>query len=158
MGWRWHDAQEYRSLAALVLCAGASACSPYLHSPPGRMVPLEAAKALPKGDFAIQGAIAGGAAIWGPSVGAGTVQGRYGFGHGLEGALEAGFAVIGARDTEWSTYATLCILRGRASSTKSPPGLRSRPDSEAEEAQPGRTSALMLGSSSRIRASLSFHS
>ncbi|MBT8469723.1 MAG: hypothetical protein KJN97_13340, partial [Deltaproteobacteria bacterium] len=80
MGSLWHDAPGYRSLAVLALCIGASACSPYLHSPPGRMVPLEAAKALPKGDFAIQGALAGGAAVWGPSVGAGTVQGRYGFG------------------------------------------------------------------------------
>ncbi len=114
MGWRWHDAQEYRSLAALVLCAGASACSPYLHSPPGRMVPLEAAKALPKGDFAIQGALAGGAATFGPSVGAGTVQGRVGFGHRLEGALEAGFAVLGARDTEWNTSASHALYSARA--------------------------------------------
>jgi hypothetical protein len=78
------------------------------------MVPLEAAKALPKGDFAIQGALAGGAATFGPSVGAGTLQGRYGFGLGLEGALEAGFAVIGARDTEWNTTASHALFSGRA--------------------------------------------
>lgn len=114
MGWRLHDTMKHRSLAVLVLCVGASACSPYLHSPPGRMVPLEAAKALPKGDFAIQGALAGGGAMWGPSVGAGTVQGRYGFGHDFEGALEAGFAVVGARDTEWSTSAKRALYSARA--------------------------------------------
>jgi hypothetical protein len=105
---------RHRSLAVMVLCIGATACSPYLHSPPGRMVPLEAAKALPKGDFAIQGAFAGGGAFWGPSVGAGTLQGRYGFGHGFQGDLEAGFAVMGARDTDWNTSASHALYSARA--------------------------------------------
>lgn len=101
-------------LLALVLALGGAACSPYLHSPPARMVPLEAAKALHKGDFAIQGALAGGAAMWGPAVGAGTLQGRYGFGHGLEGALEAGFAAAGPRDSTWNTEARHSVFSGRA--------------------------------------------
>lgn len=99
-------------LAALLLLV-ATACSPYLHSPPARMVPLEAAKALPKGDFAIQGAIAGGAATFGPIVGAGTLQSRYGFGHGFEGAVEAGFAVLGPRDTDWRTAASQALFSAR---------------------------------------------
>jgi hypothetical protein len=78
------------------------------------MVPLETAKALHKGDFAIQGALAGGAAFWGPSVGAGTLQGRYGFGRSFEGALEAGFATIGQRDTDWNTTASHTLFSTRA--------------------------------------------
>ena len=97
-----------------LIAAYASGCSPYLHSPPARMVPLEAAKSLPKGDFAIQGALAGGVAVWGPSVGAGTAQGRYGFGRGFEGAAEVGFAALGARDTEWTTSASRSMFAARA--------------------------------------------
>jgi hypothetical protein len=101
-------------LLVIVLSLVASACSPYLHSPPARMVPLEAAKALSNGDFAIQGAFGGGATFWGPSVVAGTLQGRYGFGRGFEGALEGGFAVIGQRDTDWNTTARRSLFSGRA--------------------------------------------
>lgn len=103
--------QETLLIGLIVL--GTAACSPYLHSPPARMVPLEAAKALPKGDVALQGALAGGAAIWGPSVGAGTLQGRYGFGQGFEGSAEAGFAVLGQRDTEWNTNASHALFAAR---------------------------------------------
>lgn len=103
-----------KQLLALALCVGAAACSPYLHSPPARMLPLEAAQALGKGDVAIQGAIGGGAAVWGPSVVAGTLQSRYGFGRGFEGALEGGFAVVGARNTSWSTDASRALFSGRA--------------------------------------------
>lgn len=103
-----------RSLLALVACLGLSACSPYLHSPPGRMVPLEAAKALPKGDFAIQAALGGGGEFWGPSIGAGSLQGRYGFGHRVEGALEAGFAFIGNRSAHWDTDASQALYSVRA--------------------------------------------
>ena len=46
-------------LLAGLLVAVANACSPYLHSPPARLVPLEAAKSLAKGDLAFQGAWAG---------------------------------------------------------------------------------------------------
>ena len=98
----------------LLLALAVSACSPYLHSPPARMVPLEAPQSLAKGDVAIQGAIGGGAAVWGPSVVAGTLQGRYGFGRGFEGALEGGFAVAGARDTNWDTDASHALGAGRA--------------------------------------------
>lgn len=103
-----------KQLLALVLCVGAAACSPYLHSPPARMVPLEAAQALGKRDVAIQAAIGGGAAVWGPSVVAGTLQSRYGFGRGFEGAVEGGFAVVGARNTSWNTDASHALFSGRA--------------------------------------------
>ena len=103
-----------KSLLVGLLAASASSCSPYLHSPPARMVPLEAAKALPKGDFAVQGALAGGVAIFGPSVGAGTAQGRYGFGRGFEGAAEVGFAALGARGSDWTTNARRSMFAARA--------------------------------------------
>ena len=101
------------ALLGALLVVAASGCYPYVHSPPARMVPLEAAKALPKGDFAVHGALAGGAASFGPVVGAGTLQGRYGFGHGLEGALEVGFATLGARNTDWDTNASHSLFSGR---------------------------------------------
>ena len=97
-----------------LVAACASSCIPYLHSPPARMVPLEAAKALAKGDFAAQGALGGGVATYGPSVGAGTVQGRYGFGRDFEGATEVGFAALGARNTNWNTSANRSIFAARA--------------------------------------------
>jgi hypothetical protein len=99
--------------AGAVLGTCVAACSPYLFSPPARMMPLEAAKALPKGDVALQAALGGGAEVWGPVVGAGTVQARYGFGRGFEGAAEAGFAAFGPLDTDWSTSASHALFAGR---------------------------------------------
>lgn len=98
-------------IAILVSCAGG--CTPYVFSPPARMVPMEAAKVVEKRDFALQGAIGGGAEIWGPGVFAGTVQGRYGFGRGFEGAAEVGFATIHPR-SEWNTSTSHAIFGVRA--------------------------------------------
>ncbi len=97
-----------------LLIAWAVGCTPYLHSPPARMVPIEAAKSLNKGDFAVQGALAGGATTFGPSIGAGTAQGRYGFGRGFEGAAEVAFATLGRRDSEWTTNAKRSMFATRA--------------------------------------------
>ncbi|MFW2387734.1 MAG: hypothetical protein ACN4G0_05330 [Polyangiales bacterium] len=102
-----------RMLLAVLLSVLAGACSPYLHSPPARMLPLETAASLPKGDIAIQAAGGGGAATWGPSVGAGTLQARFGVGHNLEVAGEGSVARIGKRDTEWDTSARQSIFAGR---------------------------------------------
>ncbi|MGB5349293.1 MAG: hypothetical protein WBN10_06805 [Polyangiales bacterium] len=102
-----------RLLLAAWLTISTAACYPYLHSPPGRMVPVEAAKALPKGDVAIAGALSGGVGTLGPALGAGTLQGRCGFGHGFEGAVEAGFAVIGRRDSDWNTSASHALFSAR---------------------------------------------
>ena len=103
-----------RVLLAGLIASFASACSPYLHSPPARLVPLEAAKALAKGDLAFQGALGGGAAILGPANLAGTFQARYGFGKGLEGSAEAGFATIFPRGSAWNTDVTHSLFAARA--------------------------------------------
>lgn len=102
-----------KAMLAALLSVSEAACSPYLHSPPARMMPLETAQALPKGDIAVQGAFGGGAGIWAPGIGAGTLQARYGFGHGFEGSVEGGFAVIVPRDTEWTTTARRTVLSAR---------------------------------------------
>lgn len=104
----------HRTILVALLSVAAGACSPYLHSPPARMVPLETAAALPKGDFAIQAAGGGGAAVWGPSVGAGTLQTRFGVGRNLEVAGEGAFAYIGQRNTDWTSNARHALFAGRA--------------------------------------------
>lgn len=100
------------SIGLLIACG--AGCAPYLHSPPARMVPIEAAKSLNKGDFAVQGALAGGSAVFGPSIGAGTAQGRYGFGRGFEGAAEVAFATLGQRSNTWTTNAKRSMFATRA--------------------------------------------
>jgi hypothetical protein len=100
-------------LAAGLLVVIANACSPYLHSPPARLVPVEAAKSLARGDLAFQGALGGGASVLRPGYIAGTFQTRYGFGRGFEGAAEGGFVTLFPRDTDWDTDALHSLFAGR---------------------------------------------
>jgi hypothetical protein len=103
-----------RVLLASMVAVVAAACSPYLHSPPARLVPLEAAKSLAKGDLAFQGALGGGTSVWRPGYIAGTFQTRYGFGQGFEGVAEASFVSLFPRDTDWNTDALHSMFAGRA--------------------------------------------
>ncbi len=97
------------TLAVLVL-----GCSPYAMSPPARMLPLEAAKSLSKGDFAVGGSVGGGGEVWGPILGAGTIQGRYGVGRGVEVGAELGFAALSKSKDDWEKVGARTIFAGRA--------------------------------------------
>lgn len=109
-----------RTPLVLVLAVAAEACSPYLHSPPARTIPLETAAALPKGDFGFQAAGGGGSALWGPKLGGGTVQARFGVGRNFEVAGEGSALRIGRQDDEWSSNARATIFAGRTGFKYSP--------------------------------------
>ena len=76
-------------------------CSPYVHSPPGRSFPLEAAKALNPRETGIQ--VEGGGAA-GEEVGLGgiTARVRHGIVKGLDGNFEAGFQRFRITDGEFT--------------------------------------------------------
>ncbi len=96
-------------LASVGLLSWSTACNSAVFSPPARVLPLESAATLPRGDIGIQAEGAGSGAAFGVSALSGTIRARRGMSENLDGSVEATLVRIGgdpAADVNRSVVAT----------------------------------------------------
>lgn len=98
-------------IAIAVTAFAVTGCSPYLHSPPGRVIASQTAKALNKGETAVQGEAGFG---FGSEIalGAASLRVRHGFGKDVDVSGELTYTQLGDVDFKDAMDAVLSARAG----------------------------------------------